>query len=132
MGGYPVEAPAGACLPAPLRVGIYAFGALVLPLAARIHLDQRVVRQVVNVLQRIAIAPIRSHMTPVQCRMARTLLDLKLDDLAKLSGVSAKSIWSFETGPSEFIRANHEALQRTLERMGAEFLEDDGVKRRRE
>lgn len=60
------------------------------------------------------------------------MLDLRLADIAKNSGVSAKSIWSFETGRSKLIRANHEALQRTLERMGAEFLEDDGVKRRRE
>jgi transcriptional regulator with XRE-family HTH domain len=71
-------------------------------------------------------------MTPVQCRMARVLLDLKLDDLAKLSGVSARALWSFEMGRSKLMRANHEALQRTLERLGAEFLEDDGVKRRKE
>jgi transcriptional regulator with XRE-family HTH domain len=64
--------------------------------------------------------------------MARALLDLKLDDLAKLSGVSAKSIWSFEHGRTQITRPNHDALVRTLEQLGAEFLEDDGVKRRKE
>ena len=69
-------------------------------------------------------------MTPVQSRMARTLLDLKRADLAKLSGVSEKAIGNFETGRSKLIRANHDALQRALEGLGVEFLEGDGVKRR--
>jgi transcriptional regulator with XRE-family HTH domain len=73
----------------------------------------------------------RSHMTPVQCRMARTLLDLKRSELAKLSGVSDRTIGNFESGKRKLIRANHETLVRTLERLGVEFLEDDGVKRRK-
>ena len=64
--------------------------------------------------------------------MARILLDVKRADLAKLSGVSEKAINNFEMGYSKLMRANHEALQKTLERLGVEFLEDDGVKRRRE
>lgn len=69
-------------------------------------------------------------MSPMQSRLARTLLELKLADVAKLSGVSSKSIWSFEHGRSQLMRANHEALVRTYERLGVEFLEGDGIKRR--
>jgi transcriptional regulator with XRE-family HTH domain len=69
-------------------------------------------------------------MTPIQCRLARTLLDIKRADLAKLSGVSEKAIANFETGRTKLIRANHETLLKTLERMGVEFLEGDGVRRR--
>ena len=68
----------------------------------------------------------------MQSRLARTLLDLKLSDASKLSGISAKSLWAFEAGRSQLIRANHEALQRTYERMGVEFLEGDGIKRRQD
>jgi hypothetical protein len=35
-------------------------------------------------------------------------------------------------GRSKLTPTNHEALVRTLERLGAEFLENDGVKRRKE
>lgn len=69
-------------------------------------------------------------MMPVQCRMARILLDLKRAELAKLSGVSERAIGNFETGRSKLIRANHEMLQRTLEKLGVEFLENDGIRRR--
>ena len=62
--------------------------------------------------------------------MARILLDLKRADLAKLSGVSEKAIGNFETGRSRLIRANYETLQRTLENLGVEFMDGDGVKRR--
>jgi transcriptional regulator with XRE-family HTH domain len=69
-------------------------------------------------------------MSPVQSRLARTLLDIKLSEIAKLSGVSEKAIGNFERGVSQLIRANHETLVRTYERMGVEFLDGDGVKRR--
>jgi transcriptional regulator with XRE-family HTH domain len=69
-------------------------------------------------------------MTPIQCRLARTLLDIKRADLAKLSGVSEKAIANFETGRTTLIRANYDVLRKTLERMGVEFTDGDGVKRR--
>lgn len=70
-------------------------------------------------------------MTPAQCRMARALLNIKLADLAKLSGVSAKSLWSFEAGRSALTRGNRELVLRTFERLGVEFMnERDGVMRR--
>jgi transcriptional regulator with XRE-family HTH domain len=69
-------------------------------------------------------------MTPVQCRMARTLLDIKLTDLAKLSGVGAKTIWNFENKRTQITRPNHDTLVRTFEQLGVEFLERDGVQRK--
>jgi hypothetical protein len=51
--------------------------------------------------------------------------------LAKLSGVSVQTIGNYERGDTRIIRSNHDALRRTLEGLGVEFLEDDGVKRRR-
>jgi transcriptional regulator with XRE-family HTH domain len=69
-------------------------------------------------------------MTPAQCRAARAMLNVKAADLAKLSGVSAKSLWSFENERSNLTRGNHELLQRALERLGVEFMaERDGVMR---
>jgi DNA-binding transcriptional regulator YiaG len=73
-----------------------------------------------------------SLMTPIQCRLARTLLDIKRADWAKLSGVSEKAIANFETGRTTLIRANYEVLRKTLERMGVEFTDGDGVKRRQD
>jgi transcriptional regulator with XRE-family HTH domain len=70
-------------------------------------------------------------MSPMQLRLARTLAGISRAELAKLSGVSVQTIGNYERGDRRIIRANHEALVRTFERLGVEFLEDDGVKRRR-
>lgn len=70
-------------------------------------------------------------MSPMQLRLARTLAGVSRAKLAKLSGVSTQTIGNYERGDVQLIRANHEALVRALERLGVEFLEDDGVKRRR-
>lgn len=70
-------------------------------------------------------------MTPAQCRMARALLDLKRADLAKLAGVSEKTIGDYERGQRTMLRTHVEAVRRTLERLGVEFMADrDGVMRR--
>jgi predicted transcriptional regulator len=71
-------------------------------------------------------------MSPAQCRAARALLNIGREDLAKLSGVSERAIANFEMERTRFIRSNLEAVLRTLERLGIEFTEDDGVKRRRD
>lgn len=71
------------------------------------------------------------QMTPAQCRMARALLDLKRADLAKLAGVSEKTIGDYERGQRTMLRTHVEAVRRTLERLGVEFMADrDGVMRR--
>ena len=71
-------------------------------------------------------------MSPMQLRLARTLAEISRSELAKLSGVSVQTIGNYERGDVQLIRANHEALVRTLEKLGVEFLEDDGVKRRKD
>jgi transcriptional regulator with XRE-family HTH domain len=70
-------------------------------------------------------------MSPMQLRLARTLASVSRAKLAKLSGVSLQTIGNYERGDTQIIRANHDALARTLESLGVEFLEDDGVKRRK-
>jgi transcriptional regulator with XRE-family HTH domain len=63
--------------------------------------------------------------------MARAMLNVKLADLAKLSGVSAKSLWSFEAERSNMTRGNDELVLRAFERLGVEFMDErDGVMRR--
>jgi hypothetical protein len=49
---------------------------------------------------------------------------------AIVMSVSEKAIGNFETGRSKLIRANHETLQRILERPGVEFTGGDGVRQR--
>jgi DNA-binding XRE family transcriptional regulator len=71
-------------------------------------------------------------MSPAQCRAARALVNIGRDELAKLSGVSERAIANFEMERTKFIRSNLEAVRRTLERLGIEFTEDDGVKRTRD
>jgi transcriptional regulator with XRE-family HTH domain len=67
--------------------------------------------------------------SPIQVRMARMLLGIKRSELAKLSGVSERAIGNYEAGATKLIRLNHEAVRKTLEKLGVEFLDDDGVKR---
>ena len=69
-------------------------------------------------------------MSPMQLRLARTLAEISRAKLAILSGVSMQTIGNYERGDTRIIRANHDALRHTLESLGVEFLEDDGVKRR--
>ncbi len=70
--------------------------------------------------------------SPAQVRAGRALLNIGRDDLAKLSGVSERAIGNYEMGRTRFIRSNREAVRKTLESLGVEFLEGDGVKRKEE
>jgi predicted transcriptional regulator len=64
-----------------------------------------------------------------QCRAARALLNITQDELSKLSGVSKRAIAGFEAGETRPMRMNLEAIRMTLEKLGVELIEGDGVKR---
>ena len=66
-------------------------------------------------------------MTAAQCRAARGLLNISQTDLAGLSGVSLRTITSFEAERRQMISANLNAVQTALERAGIEFIGDTGV-----
>ena len=70
------------------------------------------------------------RMSQAQCRAARALLNLKRDDLAKLAGVSEGALGNYEREKTGMMRHNMEAVRRTLEGLGLEFLPRDGVARR--
>ena len=64
-------------------------------------------------------------MLPVQCRMARTALELGVRDLAKLAKIGVATVARFEAG--EDVRAaTVDTLQRTLEKAGVEFIAENG------
>ena len=69
-------------------------------------------------------------ITAAQCRAARALLHITQDQLATKSGVSQKAIANFELGKTTPMRANLIVLKQTLEQLGIEFLERDGVRRK--
>jgi transcriptional regulator with XRE-family HTH domain len=64
------------------------------------------------------------HMSisPAQCRAARGLVDLTQDQLAKLSGVSKRTIAGFETERTVPIPANLRAIRHALEMAGVRFI----------
>ena len=70
------------------------------------------------------------EITPAQCRAARALIDITQDRAAELSGVSKRTIASFETGQRTPIATVLRAICRALEEAGVEFTNGDepGVK----
>jgi transcriptional regulator with XRE-family HTH domain len=62
---------------------------------------------------------------PIQCRMARAALGMGVRELASAAKVSADTVARFERG-EELKERTVEALQRTLEQAGIEFLEENG------
>ncbi|ESQ77924.1 hypothetical protein ABENE_23225 [Asticcacaulis benevestitus DSM 16100 = ATCC BAA-896] len=65
-------------------------------------------------------------ITPAQCRAARGLLNLNQGDLADLSKVSLRTVVNFEGETRGAIPATLEALRRSLEAAGAEFIPENG------
>lgn len=67
-------------------------------------------------------------MTAGQLRAARALLRLPAEKLAETAGVSLVTIRRAETsdGPVRMMPANAEALRRTLEAAGIEFIPENG------
>ena len=60
-------------------------------------------------------------MTPAQCRAARALLDISIDELHGSSVVPRVIIEAFEAGGAKLRQADLDAIQAALERAGVEF-----------
>lgn len=69
-------------------------------------------------------------ISPDQIRAARALLDWKLSDLAKLTGITVNGISLIERGEVQGRRDSLETIQKAFESRDVQFLPDDGVKRR--
>ena len=65
-------------------------------------------------------------MTPGQCRGARGLLGWSQADLAEKAKVGLSTLGNFEGSKSAMMAANLEAVQRTLESAGVEFIPENG------
>jgi transcriptional regulator with XRE-family HTH domain len=64
-------------------------------------------------------------MTPIQCRMARTALEMGVRELADAAKVSTNTITRFERG--EPLRERTiDALRAALESTGVEFIPENG------
>lgn len=66
-------------------------------------------------------------MTPAQLRMARSALRLGVRDLAELAGISFTTVSRFETGKGGLQLSSAEALRKTLETQGIQFLKNGEV-----
>jgi len=64
-------------------------------------------------------------MSPVQCRMARAALGLGVRELAAAAKVSTDTVARFERG-EDLKERTIEALQRTFEAAGVEFINENG------
>ncbi len=66
-------------------------------------------------------------ITPAQCRAARALIGIRQQDIADSTGISLRTIASFELGENKTNKVNLIAIQRALESAGVEFTEAGGV-----
>jgi transcriptional regulator with XRE-family HTH domain len=64
-------------------------------------------------------------MSPVQCRMARAALGLGVREVAAAAKVSTDTVARFERG-EDLKERTIEALQRTFEAAGIEFIDENG------
>jgi len=64
-------------------------------------------------------------MLPVQCRMARAALGLKIVELAELAKMSTNTIVRFETG-KELKQSTIDDLRLALENAGVVFIPENG------
>ncbi len=64
-------------------------------------------------------------MLPVQCRMARAALGLKIAELAELAKMSTNTIVRFEAG-KELKQSTIEELRLVLEKAGIVFIPENG------
>lgn len=66
-------------------------------------------------------------MSPEQCRAARAILRITVDELAKLSGISRMTIIRFETEQTASIGATIRHVKRALEDAGITFTGLGGI-----
>lgn len=64
-------------------------------------------------------------MLPIQCRMARAALGLKIADLAERAGMSTNTVVRFETG-FELKQSTVDELRAVLEEAGIIFIAENG------
>jgi transcriptional regulator with XRE-family HTH domain len=64
-------------------------------------------------------------MFPIQCKMARTALDLGVRDLARLAEVSPDTVARFERG-EELKEKTVDGIRRALETAGVQFIAENG------
>jgi transcriptional regulator with XRE-family HTH domain len=65
-------------------------------------------------------------ITPVQCRAARTLLEMTQPQLAKLAKLGLSTIVDFERARRQVSMEAIRAMQRALEQAGVEFIDENG------
>ena len=64
-------------------------------------------------------------LTPLQCRLGRTLLNWTVRDLAKAANLSPNTVSKFENARAEPNPATLTVLRLTFEKNGVEFLNGD-------
>ena len=69
-------------------------------------------------------------INPDQIRAARALLDWKLSDLAKVSGITVNGISLIERGEVQGRRESLETIQKAFEEAGVEFTPGSGVRKK--
>ncbi len=70
-------------------------------------------------------------ISPKQCRAARALLDITRADLSQISTVSTAATGGFETEATAPRAASVSLIRAALEGKGVEFLDNDGVRERK-
>jgi hypothetical protein len=65
-------------------------------------------------------------ITPVQCRAARTLVEMTQPQLAKFAKLGLSTIVDFERTRRQVSMEAIRAMQRALEQAGVEFIDENG------
>ena len=71
------------------------------------------------------------EISPGQCRAARALLNWTQETLANKVGVALKTVRDFENERRTPLKIIRSSIQQAFEQSGIEFLEDDGLRLKR-